>query len=106
MAWYQSTQETQAKITTLELDPKMIAASRRTFDKYQLYDRVTLIEGDAMQSLKKLTGSFDLIFVDANKDGYQAYVKAILDQGLLAPSGLIMADNSKNPIVVEVHRIV
>lgn len=74
----------------------MIAASRRTFDKYGLSDRVRMIEGDALQSLKTLTGTFDLIFVDANKDGYEAYVKYILDQKLLSPAGLIMADNSKN----------
>ncbi|KAI0466490.1 O-methyltransferase [Xylaria cf. heliscus] len=93
LAWYESTKQTGAEIITLELDPKMIAASRRTFDKYRLNDRVTMIEGDALQSLKTLTGTFDLIFVDANKDGYEAYVKYILDQKLLAPSGLIMADN-------------
>jgi len=93
LAWYQSTTETQAHITTLELDAKMIAASRRTFDKYNLNDRVTMIEGDALKSLKTLSGTYDLIFVDANKDGYENYVKTILDKKLLAASGLILADN-------------
>lgn len=73
----------------------MIAASRRTFDRYKLTDRVTLIEGPAQDSLKTLTGTFDLIFVDANKDGYEGYVKQILDQKLLSPNGLILGDNSK-----------
>lgn len=77
----------------MELDPKMIAASRRTFDKYKLNDRVTLIEGDAAASLKSLTGTFDLIFVDANKEGYEGYVKTILDKKLLSARGLIMCDN-------------
>lgn len=86
---------TQAEIITLELDPKMIGASRRTFDKYKLNDRVTLIEGPAQDSLAKLTGTFDIIFVDANKDRYQGYVKQILDKKLLAKDGLIMADNGK-----------
>lgn len=100
LAWYESTKQVNAEIITLELDPKMIAASRRTFDKYGLNDRVRMIEGDALQSLKKLTGTFDLIFVDANKDGYEAYVKSILDQKLLAPAGLIMADNSKVTLII------
>ncbi len=95
MAWYESTVSTEAEIITLELDPKMIAASRRTFDKYQLNDRVTLIEGPAAESIKKLTGEFDIIFVDANKDGYEAYVKLILDQKLLSPTGFIMCDNGE-----------
>ncbi|KAH9884334.1 O-methyltransferase [Xylariomycetidae sp. FL2044] len=93
LAWYESTTQTQAEIITLELDEKMIAASRRTFDRYGLNDRVKLFEGDAAKLLKGLTGTFDLIFVDANKDGYENYVKIILDQKLLAPHGLIMADN-------------
>lgn len=93
MVWYESTEITKAEIITLELDPKMIAASRRTFDKYNLNDRITLIEGPAQDSLQKLTGTFDIIFVDANKDGYQGYVNTILDKKLLSPTGFIMCDN-------------
>jgi predicted O-methyltransferase YrrM len=73
----------------------MIAASRRTFDRYGLNDRVTLIEGPAQDSLQKLSGSFDIVFVDANKEGYEGYVKTILDKNLLAPNGFIMCDNGK-----------
>lgn len=71
----------------------MIAATRTTIAKYNLGDRVTVIEGPAQQSVEKLTGMFDIIFVDANKDGYLGYVKAVLDQKLLSPKGLIMCDN-------------
>lgn len=95
LAWYEATEITKAEIITLELDPKMIAASRTTFDKYKLNDRITLIEGPAQESLDKLTGEFDIIFVDANKEGYEGYVKKILDRQLLAPKGFIMCDNSK-----------
>ena len=95
LAWYESTVSTKAEIITLELDPKMIAASRRTFDKFGLNDRVTLVEGPAQNSIQKLTGTFDIIFVDANKDGYEGYVKSILDKKLLAPNGFIMCDNSQ-----------
>ncbi|PLB54579.1 O-methyltransferase, partial [Aspergillus steynii IBT 23096] len=93
LAWYEATASTQAEIITLELDPKMIAASRRTFDKYGLNDRVTLIEGPAQDSLQKLSGTFDIIFVDANKEGYEGYVKTVLDKKLLTPNGFIMCDN-------------
>ncbi|KAK8098750.1 uncharacterized protein PG998_011991 [Apiospora kogelbergensis] len=93
LAWYEATKQTQAEIITLELDPKMIAATRTTIAKYNLGDRLTVIEGPAQQSVEKLTGMFDIIFVDANKDGYLGYVKAVLDQKLLSPKGLIMCDN-------------
>ncbi len=97
MAWHESTAALGSEIITLELDPRMIAASRRTFDKYRLNDRITLIEGPAGDSILKLTGQFDLVFVDANKDGYQDYVQKILDRKLLSPSGLILCDNSEHP---------
>lgn len=45
--------------------------------------------------LAKLTGDFDIVFVDANKDGYETYVKQILDQGLLSQDGIILCDNGK-----------
>ncbi|KAK7742005.1 hypothetical protein SLS53_004589 [Cytospora paraplurivora] len=93
LAWYEGTKDTQAEIITLELSPKMIAASRQTFDKYGVGDRVTLVEGPADQTLKSLKGEFDLIFVDANKDGYATYVQTILDQKLLSPRGIILCDN-------------
>ncbi|KAL8904940.1 MAG: hypothetical protein Q9207_002934 [Kuettlingeria erythrocarpa] len=93
LAWYESTVSTQAEIITLELDPTMIAASRRTFDRFKLNDRVRLIEGPAQDSIEKLSGQFDIIFVDANKEGYEGYVKQILDKKLLSPKGFIMCDN-------------
>lgn len=97
LAWYKATEATKAEIITLELDPKMIAASQRTFDKYKLNDRITLIKGPAQESIEKLTGEFDIIFVDANKEGYEGYVKQIIDKKLLAPKGFVMCDNGKWP---------
>lgn len=46
--------------------------------------------------LKALSGEFDLIFVDANKDGYEGYIKTILEQKLLSPNGIILCDNGKH----------
>ncbi|KAH6658495.1 putative SAM-dependent O-methyltransferase [Truncatella angustata] len=93
LAWYEGTKDTKAEIVTLELSPKMIAASRKTFKDYGVEDRVKLIEGPADQTLKTLKGDFDIIFVDANKDGYATYVQTILDQKLLSQNGIILCDN-------------
>lgn len=96
MAWYEATVGTRADITTLELDADMIRASRRTIDHFGLGDRVRLLEGPAAESIETLTDQFDLVFVDANKDGYEGYVKQILDRGLLSTRGLILCDNGEN----------
>lgn len=55
------------------------------------------ITGAGIYRLKTLTGDFDLIFVDANKDGYAGYVKTILDRQLLSPNGIILCDNGEIP---------
>jgi SAM-dependent methyltransferase len=91
LAWYEATKKTNAEIVTLELDPKMIAASKRTINKYKLGDRVHLIEGYAQDSIETLSGQFDIIFVDANKEK------------LLSPHGLIMCDNGKNVALGAFH---
>merc|ERR1712118_221403 len=41
----------------------------------------------------KLTGQFDMVFVDANKSEYKRYVEMILERDLLAPGGTIFNDN-------------
>jgi caffeoyl-CoA O-methyltransferase len=41
-----------------------------------------------------VTGQFDLIFIDANKDGYVDYLRKVLELKLLAPNGIILADNT------------
>lgn len=95
LAWYEGTKTTGAEIITLELSQVMIDASRKIFDKYNVNDRIKLIEGPADNSLDTLTGTFDIIFMDANKDGYEGYVKKILDKKLLSADGIILCDNGK-----------
>ncbi|KAK0513083.1 hypothetical protein JMJ35_004069 [Cladonia borealis] len=93
LAWYEATVDTQAEIISTEIEPRMIAATKRTIDKYGLKDRVTLLEGPAQESIKTCKGTFDIIFVDADKEGYEGYVKTVLDQKLLARDGVIICDN-------------
>ena len=69
LAWYEATVDTQAEKISTEIEPRMIAATKRTIDKYSLKDRVTLLEGPAQKSIKTCTGTFDIIFVDADKEG-------------------------------------
>ncbi|HEV2062530.1 MAG TPA: class I SAM-dependent methyltransferase [Solirubrobacteraceae bacterium] len=77
------------RIITLEADPERAAFARRHVERH---GRISVREGDALASIASLDGPFDLVFIDANKDGYVDYYEAVLPQ--LAPRGLIVADNT------------
>ena len=54
-------------ITTIEKYEKRIPVARENFKRAGMEEKITLIEGDASEVLKELSGSFDFIFMDAAK---------------------------------------
>jgi caffeoyl-CoA O-methyltransferase len=80
------------RLDTLELDPERAAVAQRYFDRSPLGSRITLHLGPAIESLAKLEGDFDFVFIDADKEGYVDYYEAVLPR--LAERGLIVADNT------------
>merc|ERR1712178_590997 len=83
-----------AKVVSLEIDPylkKWLSDCLEEFPDFLKRHEVML--GPALESLPKLTGEFDMVFVDANKAEYKAYVEGILARGLLAAGGVIICDN-------------
>jgi caffeoyl-CoA O-methyltransferase len=77
------------RIITLEADAEHATFARRHIERH---GRISVREGDALESIATLDGPFDLVFIDANKDGYVDYYEAVLPK--LAPRGLIAADNT------------
>lgn len=78
-------------ITTIEKYEKRIPIAKANFEKAGATERITLLEGDAIDILKDLDGSYDLIFMDAAKGQYINFMPDILR--LLAPGGLLVSDN-------------
>lgn len=81
----------EAKIITIENYDKRIPIARANFEKYGKSDRITLLEGDAMEILPTLEGSYDFIFMDAAKGQYINFLPEILR--LLTPGGMLVSDN-------------
>ncbi len=79
------------KITTIEKYEKRIPVAKENFRKYGKEAQIELLEGDATQILKELTGPYDLIFMDAAKGQYLAFMPDVLR--LLAPGGILLSDN-------------
>jgi caffeoyl-CoA O-methyltransferase len=80
-----------ATIVTLEVDEEVAALARRHIEASPWADRVELVVGNALDTLPRLDGPFDLVFMDAWKTDYPAYFEAVLPK--LADHGLIVADN-------------
>lgn len=80
-----------ASIVTLDRYDYMIGRAKENLEKYDPDGRITLLEGQASELLPSLTGTFDLIFLDAAKAQYPAFLPHILR--LLAQGGLFVADN-------------
>jgi len=83
-----------AKVVSLEIDPylkKWLSDCLQNFPDFLKRHEVAL--GPALESLPKLTGQFDMVFVDANKSEYKRYVEIMLERDLLAPGGTIFCDN-------------
>ena len=78
-------------ILTIEKYEPRIPVARRHFEEAGLSDRITLLEGDAGEILKKLDGPFDFIFMDAAKGQYIHWLPDILR--LLSANGVLFSDN-------------
>lgn len=79
------------RVTTLEVDEDMAAVARRHFEASSVGDRISLVVGDALETIGSLPGPFDLVYIDAWKGDYPAYYDAVLPK--LSARGVIVADN-------------
>jgi caffeoyl-CoA O-methyltransferase len=80
------------RIDACEIDPDRAAFAQRYFDRSPHGSKITLHIGPASQTIERLEGEFDLVFIDADKGGYVDYYDAVLPR--LAERGLIVADNT------------
>ena len=79
-------------IDTLDVEPRHAEVAQRYFDRSPHGAKITLHLGPALETLGRLEGAFDLVFVDADKENYDAYYEAVLPR--LSERGLIAIDNT------------
>jgi predicted O-methyltransferase YrrM len=79
------------RVLSLEHDPVKCAAWRRNIEEAGLDDTADLIEGDAFETLPAIDDVFDLVFLDAEKEQYEALFGLAREK--LEPGALVVADN-------------
>jgi predicted O-methyltransferase YrrM len=80
-----------AEITSVEKNPEHARITEQNIERAKLEDQIKVIQGDAMEILRKLPGPFDLVFLDAEKTQYLDYLKAVEDK--LHQGSVVVADN-------------
>ena len=81
----------ELELVTIENYEKRIPIARENFKKAGREAQIALLEGDAGLILKELTGTFDLIFMDAAKGQYIHWLPDVLR--LMHPGSVLVSDN-------------
>ena len=83
------------KLVTIENNDELEETIRHNFAKSPLSERIELRIGDAIETLSAFSiqhSAFDLVFIDADKREYCAYLEAVYP--LVPVGGFILADNT------------
>lgn len=94
--WLARALPADGRMISLEIDPHHAEVSRHNLAQAGLSDRVEIRVGPAGETLSRMAEDgealFDLVFIDADKDGYPEYLQKVLP--LTRTGGLILADNA------------
>jgi caffeoyl-CoA O-methyltransferase len=78
-------------LITCEIDPRAEAIARKYFADSPHGKKIDIRMGPALETIRSLSGPFDLVFIDADKPNYCNYYQACFP--LVKPGGLIVGDN-------------
>jgi len=81
-----------AEIVTIEIDEEVAEIARKNVDEAQIKPRVKVLIGNALEVIPKVSGKFDLVFLDADKSEYLDCLQLVEDK--LRKGSVIIADNA------------
>ena len=79
------------ELHTIDINEELTDIQRKYFDLSPYKDQIHTHLGSAIDLIPQMTGEFDLVFIDADKPNYPAYLDLILDK--LKPGGILLTDN-------------
>ncbi|TML58351.1 MAG: methyltransferase domain-containing protein [Actinobacteria bacterium] len=80
------------RVVSCDVNEETTAIARRYAEEAGVADRIEYRLGPGLETIAQLDGTFDLVFIDADKPNYINYYEATLP--LLADGGLIVVDNT------------
>jgi caffeoyl-CoA O-methyltransferase len=89
--WFTKGMSKGGSLDAIEVDAEVVEVLRGLMEKAGLQDRIRIYHGQALAVLRKLNGPYDLVFIDADKDEYPAYLNHALR--LTRAGSVILADN-------------
>jgi len=84
-------ERTGGHLWTHDINPAAVKETRENLAKVGLEDIVTVVEGDALQTLPNIEGPVDFVFIDALKRDYFKYLKIL--EPKLKGGAVVVADN-------------
>lgn len=81
----------EGELHTIEIDEELMDFQKKHFDSSPFKSKIKQHLGNALDIIPKLNYTFDLVFIDADKENYPAYFNLIIEK--LKPGGIILSDN-------------
>ncbi|MBE9488904.1 MAG: O-methyltransferase, partial [Bacteroidetes bacterium] len=83
--------QTSGELHTIDINEELYDIQRKYFDKSEYGHQIHQHLGNALEVIPKLNKTFDLIFIDADKENYSNYFNCVIDK--LNSGGIILSDN-------------
>jgi predicted O-methyltransferase YrrM len=83
--------QTTGELHTIDVNEELVNFQRKYFNKSDYGNQIHQHLGDALKIIPKLDTTFDLVFIDADKENYANYFSLIIEK--LNPGGIILSDN-------------
>jgi predicted O-methyltransferase YrrM len=87
--------KTNGRLITHDIDAGRAKIAAENFQRAGVDGRITIVAGDAHQTVTKIEGPIDILFLDADKDAYLDYLDKLVPK--LRPGGLLIAHNMVSP---------
>lgn len=89
--WFMKGMGQRGALDAIEVDDQVVETLKAVIVKAGLEGRINIHHGPALEVLRKMNGPYDLVFIDADKDEYPAYLDEAMR--LTRPGSTIVADN-------------